>query len=75
MRKEDFDQIKAAMKARKITGTYIAFQTDRSVSQINNILRGNYPYYQGYGLPKYLYDWLVTNKLLEPTTEGYLRVD
>lgn len=72
MRKEDFDQIKFDMKARRITGAYIAFQVDRSASQINNILRGNYPYYQGYGLPKYLYDWLVVNKLLKPTEEGYL---
>lgn len=72
MQKEDFLKIKENMKARKITGTYIAFQTSRSASNINDILRGNYPYYQGYGLPKYLYDWLVSNKLLEPTEEGFL---
>lgn len=74
MNKEDFDQIKANMKARKIKGTFIAFQTSRSASQINNILRGNYPYYKGYGLPKYLYEWLVKHKLLEPTQEGFLIV-
>ena len=72
MQESDFQKIKANMKARKITGTYIAFQTSRSASNINDILRGNYPYYKGYGLPKYLYDWLVEHKLLEPTQEGFL---
>lgn len=72
MQEKDFQQIKANMKARKITGTYIAFQTSRSASNINDILRGNYPYYKGYGLPKYLYDWLVEHKLLDPTQEGFL---
>lgn len=72
MRKEDFEKIKSDMKARKITGAYIAYQVDRSASHIRNILRGNYPYYQGYGLPKYLEDWLVANKLLKPTEERLL---
>lgn len=72
MQEKDFQQIKANMKARKITGTYIAFQTSRSTSNINMILRGDYPYYKGYGLPKYLYDWLIEHKLLEPTQEGFL---
>lgn len=72
MKPSDFDQIRENMKARKISGAQIARETGRSSSQINNILRGDYPYYRGYGLPKYLYEYLVSMKLLVAENGTYL---
>jgi transcriptional regulator with XRE-family HTH domain len=72
MKPSDFEQIRETMKARKISGAQIARDTGRSSSQINSILRGDYPFYGGYGLPKYLYEYLVSNKLLSAENGTYL---
>ncbi len=72
MKPSTFDEIRASMKARKISGAQIARDTGRSSSQINSILRGDYPWYKAYGLPKYLYEYLVSNKLLAAENGTYL---
>lgn len=52
-RRQRIKGIRAAMKGRKLSGAFLARCLSKSPSQINAILRGNYPYYGGYHMPVY----------------------
>jgi hypothetical protein len=58
-----FSKMRDRIKEQKLSGAAIARQLGRSSSQINACLRGEYPWYGGYGLPKYLYDFLIDRGL------------
>jgi hypothetical protein len=64
MNQEYFEQIRANMKKMRVSGVSIAQRFQKSPGWINSILRGNYPYYKGYGLPVYLENYLEQLNLL-----------
>jgi len=55
----EFLEMKAYLKANKITGASLARYFDKSPGWINDILRGNYPYYGACGMPRYLYNHIA----------------
>lgn len=63
MNKETFDEIKKRMKLRKFTLAEIARSVNKSSSFIGQVMRGNYPYEGKFGMPEYLYDYLILNQL------------
>jgi hypothetical protein len=54
-----FAHIRERMKEEGDSGAAIARMLGKSASQINLCLRGDYPWRNAYGLPKYLYHYVI----------------
>lgn len=61
-RVEAMRDLKKQLRSAKMTQVQLANNCGKSPGWIGNILRGNYPYYQDYRLPRYLYTWFKIAK-------------
>jgi hypothetical protein len=71
--KYDLMQVRKNMKARKITGVDIAHATEHHPAWVNLCLRGEYPSYGAFGLPRDIYEYLVSLNLLAVSNESRRR--
>lgn len=55
-RAKEVQRLKAALKVRKITAVQIANSCYKHPATVRLVLNGNYPYYGGNHIPKYLDD-------------------
>ena len=68
----DLMQVRKNMKARKITGVDIAHATEHHPAWVNLCLRGEYPSYGAFGLPRDIYEYLVSLNLLAVSSDSRL---